>query len=158
MSTFNLRKWALDSLCTGAISGVATTLGVAACGRMEDRRALAPLNAVSHIAWGDEAARRTGWSWKYTFTGILLNLVAVTGWAAVYHLLFDRAIKKREIAVAVLGGPIVSAAAYITDYKIVPKRFTPGFEKRLSSKSMFCVYATLAAALAAGAICSVSKK
>ena len=152
MTSFNWRQWAWDSLRTGAISSAATTLAVAACGRLEDKKALAPLNAISHIAWGEKAARRTRWSWKYTFTGILLNCAAVAGWAALYHLVFDRLLARRKLPVALLGGSALSAAAYVTDYKIVPARFTPGFEKRLSSRSMFCVYATLAAALAAGAL------
>jgi len=53
---------------------------------------------------------------------------------------------------AIAGGAIVSALAYVTDYHLVPKRLTPGFEKRLSNKSLFGIFATLALSLAVGSM------
>ena len=47
----------------------------------------------------------------------------------------------------VLGGPAIAALAYLTDYYVVPKRLTPGFEERLSGRSMFGIYALLGATL-----------
>jgi hypothetical protein len=47
----------------------------------------------------------------------------------------------------VLGGAAIAGLAYITDYFVVPRRLTPGFEKRLSAPSMLGVYAVLAATL-----------
>ena len=38
------------------------------------------------------------------------------------------------------------------DYQVVPKRFTPGFEHRLSTGAMVGVYALLALGLGAGAL------
>ena len=37
--------------------------------------------------------------------------------------------------------------AYFTDYHVVPDRLTPGFEKRLSPKSLRVVYSALALSL-----------
>lgn len=54
---------------------------------------------------------------------------------------------------ALLGGAAVAAVAYVTDYYFVPKRLTPGFEKRLSGPAMFAVYATLALSLPIAALC-----
>jgi len=55
-----------------------------------------------------------------------------------------------DIVGSLLSGAAVSAMAYVADYYLVPKRFTPGFEKRLSNRSLFAIYSTLALSLAAG--------
>jgi hypothetical protein len=41
----------------------------------------------------------------------------------------------------------VAAAAYVTDYHVVPKRLTPGWELRISPRSLLATYAVLALAL-----------
>src|SRR5688500_515379 len=43
----------------------------------------------------------------------------------------------------------VSILAYVTDYYLVPRRFTPGFELSLSRRSCPWVYGALAAGLVA---------
>ncbi len=148
-----LQQLLQDGKRTGAVAGAATTLAVAACGELEDRNAIAPLNAVSHIAWGDNAALQDKPSWKYTATGLALNAAAVIGWATVYEWLFGRAAEKGNVAAAVAGGAAMSAVAYVTDYHVVPERFTPGFEKRLSNASLLAVYGALALGLACGSLC-----
>ena len=54
----------------------------------------------------------------------------------------------RSLVKPILGAAAVSAAAYINDYYLIPERFTPGFEKRLSGKSLATIFATLAVGLA----------
>jgi hypothetical protein len=135
-----------DVAVTGAIASAATTLAVAALGQVEEGEPLAPVNAVSHIAWGDEAAQQTGVSTKYTLAGLALNTAAVTSWAVIYHALFGR--RPKTPLSAAMGAAATSALAYVTDYHVVPKRFTPGFEKRLSNKSLAVTYGVLAAGLA----------
>lgn len=136
-------------LQTGITASAATTVAAAVCGALEQESPLAPINAVSHIPWGDEAARHDELSWRYTATGVALNTAAVTSWAAIYewgcgHLADD------DVQGALAGGAMVSALAYLTDYHVVPERLTPGFEKRLSNRSLLGIYATLALSLAAG--------
>ena len=41
----------------------------------------------------------------------------------------------------------VSATAYVTDYCVVPKRLTPGFELRLPRRALAPIYAALALGL-----------
>jgi hypothetical protein len=136
-----------DTLITGGIAAAATTATVALCGRAVEGNAIAPLNAISHIAWGDQAARQDDASWKYTATGLALNTAAVGSWAALYEALFGH---RRSLTHRLAGGAAVSAFAYFIDYFVVPKRLTPGFEMRLSNKSLFAIYATLAASLGLG--------
>lgn len=141
-----------DSLFSGAAAGIATTLTAAACGELEEGECLAPLNAVSHIIWGDEAATHDEASWKYTATGLVLNTGAVISWAALYELLFGAAADEGDVLRALLGGAAISAIAYVVDYHVVPRRFTPGFEKRLSNQSMLGIYGALAVSLAVGSL------
>lgn len=148
----NSRQLIQDSLRTGVIASVGTTLAVAACGRRELGDRYAPINAVSHIAWKDKAARQNGPSWKYTFSGVVLNTGAMLSWAVMYEFLFGRASGRNHVAKALVGGPIVSSLAYLTDYHVVPARLTPGFEKRLSNRSLLGVYTVLAVALAVGGL------
>lgn len=150
-----MRSWTQfveDSLVTGALAAAATTVAAAACGRAENKNALAPINAISHIAWGDRAANQEGASWKYTATGLGLNAAAVGSWAVLYEAFFGRAANRGEVGTSLLGGALVSAFAYFVDYYVVPKRLTPGFELRLSGKSLFAIYTTLAASLGLGGL------
>ena len=41
----------------------------------------------------------------------------------------------------------MAALACFVDYKMTPERLQPGFEKRLSTPSLFMVYASFGAAL-----------
>ncbi|WP_428305744.1 hypothetical protein [Lacipirellula sp.] len=135
------------TLQTAVPATAATTAAVAACGALENDSSAAPINAVSHIAWGDEAAEHDELSAKYTLTGAALNAVAITSWAAVYELGFGRAARRGNVSRALLGGVATAAAAYVVDYYVVPRRLTPGFEKRLTPPSMVAAYAALAASL-----------
>jgi hypothetical protein len=126
---------------------VATTAAVSLCGQLEDGNSVAPLNAISHILWGDSAARQEHASAQHTLAGIALNTMATAGWGAVYEILFGGTARRGNLAGAMLGGAAVAGLAYVTDYYVVPERLTPGFEKRLSPRSMLAVYATLALTL-----------
>lgn len=141
----------LNVLGTGALAAIGTTATVAALGRRETGSSAAAINATSHIVWGDEAAEQDAVSTQYTLTGAVINVMAVVGWAAVQEASLGRWVRKGAVPRALASGAAVSALAYVTDYYVVPKRFTPGFEKRISKESLAAVYAVLALCLAAGA-------
>ena len=82
--------------------------------------------------------------------GLILNGAAVTGWAILQELMFGRRQNRTTIGKAMAEGAIVSGLAYVTDYYLVPPRFTPGFEKRLSNPSLAGIYSVLAASLGVG--------
>jgi hypothetical protein len=44
-----------DTVYVGAVSSAASALMAGACGKAENNDAVAPINAISHIAWGDDA-------------------------------------------------------------------------------------------------------
>ena len=141
--------FALDTAATGGAATALTTATILCLGAERDASMWAPLNAVSHIAFGDHAAQHTELSAKYTATGTALNTAAVFSWAAV-HVGVMKLLPQQNLAAAAGAGAAVAALAYVTDYYVVPRRLTPGFEKRLGGRSLFWIYAALAAGLAAG--------
>ncbi|HET6675497.1 MAG TPA: hypothetical protein VFG71_09170 [Nitrospiraceae bacterium] len=133
------------ALRSGTGAGLYMSAAIGLIGKMAIGKAVAPLNAISHILWGHKAARANNWSMKYTGSGLILNQLACLFWAGCYEALIDE--KRRpgfSKAVA------VSAVAYVTDYHVVPPRFTPGFEFVFPRRMFPYLYAALAISLVAG--------
>lgn len=145
------------ALTSGTVSGIATAIVAALAGKREDGSYAAPLNATSHVLWGDKAAHQDDASFKYTLTGFLLNHASAIFWALFYEKWFGRRATargagtsgSRSLAKPILGAAAVTAGAYVTDYYLIPERLTPGFEKRLSGKSLATIFGILAVGLAA---------
>ena len=131
-----------------ACAGVATTTAVATCGALELGCPAAPVNAISHVIWGDDALRRDSMSARYTALGAAVNAAAVGSWSALHHFIFRPDRRPPGLAPALARGAATAALAYVVDYHVVPKRLTPGFEERLSNRSLFAIYASLAVSLA----------
>jgi hypothetical protein len=143
--------WIKDTMTTGAVVATTTTAVAALLGRLESGSAAAPINAVSHILVGDDEDTGEQVDVKHTLAGAGLNAMAVTGWAAVHELFMPRT-GRPTVQRALVSGTATAALAYITDYHVMPKRLTPGFEKRLSGAALFSVFATLAVFLAAASL------
>lgn len=141
------RQELMDALVSGTIAGVATALTATVLGAKERSSPAQPLNATSHIVFGDEAARRKRPSLKYTGTGFLLNHAATILWAAVYEELFGKSADSHHIGKALAGGAAVAGLAYLTDYFLIPERFTPGYEKPLSGGALATIFGALALSL-----------
>src|SRR5687768_3261239 len=73
------------SLVSGTVAGLATAVTAALAGRKDAASYAAPLNATSHVVWGDTAALQDRASLKYTLTGFLLNHAATIFWASIYE-------------------------------------------------------------------------
>lgn len=141
------------ALISGTVAGIAGAAAAALAGKRETGSYAAPLNATSHILWGEVAARQDKPSLKYTLTGFLLNHGAAVFWATIYETFFGsrsaRSAKLNPSLRPLLGSAVVTAGAYVTDYYLVPRRFTPGFEKRVSGRSLAVIYGALALGMAA---------
>ena len=132
-------------LFMAGLASLATSAAVSILARHETGHTAAGLNATSHILWGDRASKVNDFDAKHTVAGALLNSGAMLSWALV-HSLLPRA---NSVPAILTKGALVSALAYVTDYHVVPKRLTPGFEKRLTTPSLAAVYGVLAASIAA---------
>ena len=146
-----MSTWIKDTLATGAVASTATTGALGIFGKVENGKVFGPINAVSHIIWGKKATRTDKFDARHTLLGSVLNTVAITGWAGMHELFMPRD-RKPSVQRALISGAAVSTVAYITDFHVVPKRLTPGFEQRISKKGLLTVYAILAVALAAGSL------
>lgn len=137
-------------MLTGAVATAATTTAIAALGHLENGSAVAPLNAASHMLWGDEGTTEEIDA-RHTLVGSAITVAGISSWAGLHEMMLPR--HRPTLPRALITGVATAAAAYVVDYHVVPKRFTPGFEKQLSRKALFGVYATLAFALAMGSLC-----
>jgi len=117
-------------------------------GERESGTPYAPTNAISHWLWGDRAARHNEPSTRYTAVGYVIHHASATLWAVLYEKWFGDKAERGEIVPAVAGGAAVAGLACFVDYQLTPQRLQPGFEQRLSSPSLFLVYASFGAALA----------
>jgi len=126
---------------SGLVAGTAAAITASIAARREGSPYPSALNATSHIAWGDEAARQDAWTAKYTGLGALLHFGSSVFWAALYELLPGPA-PVRALTTA--------ATAYAVDYHVVPSRLTPGWEKRMSDRGLGAVYVALALGLLLG--------
>lgn len=134
-------------LAASMTSSVLVAAAAAAAGRWDAGSAWRPINAISHMVWGPRAAKPDGFRARYSLAGLALNYGACWFWAW-----FQQAAKRRlrlpESPEAAAGmAAAVSAVAYITDYHVVPRRFTPGFELSLSPRHFPWLYGALALGL-----------
>lgn len=137
-------------LWTGGVAALMSAATAGACSRRENRRAAPPINAVSHVAWGGRPPYDAGPGAVNFVVGAALHAGASVFWAAIYEGVFGRW-SRRSKGNALAAGAAMSAVAYVTDYKLVSRRFRPGYEAHLSRRSLFAVYVALAAGLAVGA-------
>ncbi|HSN33231.1 MAG TPA: hypothetical protein VLU41_11150 [Ideonella sp.] len=134
---------------SGSAASVLSIATLAARGRRDDASAWAPLNAPSHWLFGRRALRQDGASWRYSASGLVTHHLASLFWAWFYERLLGR---RAGLAGRVAGAALVTGTAALVDLTVVPARLTPGFEHRLSARSLALVYAAFALGLAAGSI------
>ncbi|HET8700313.1 MAG TPA: hypothetical protein VFL97_01415 [Nitrococcus sp.] len=143
-----------DSIAPGTAAGLTTLATVAARGSKDTGSAVAPINASSHAIWGDKAASVEAITVRHTVPGVIFNVAGTSWWALVFEKLFGTAVDRRGFPAALLGGTATAALAYLVDYRIVPRRLTPGWEHRVSRSSLFMTLGAMAAGLTIGAMCS----
>ncbi len=136
----------------GTLASVLSTAVLAAAGARQAGSAVAPTNAVSHWLWGEESLHAQRPTLRHTVTGYVTHHLASIFWAALYSRLYGRRESAKELPQAIAGGLATSAVACFVDYRLTPKRLTPGFEHRLSATAMVAVYGALAAGFALGAV------
>lgn len=130
---------------SGTAAALASTAVLAATGQHEARSPFAPTNATSHWLWGDRAARKDRASARFTGLGFATHHAASVFWALVYESASGR---RREPVRAVATGLAVAALACFVDYQLTPRRFQPGYERRLSRAALTGVYAAFGIGLA----------
>ncbi|HYG13114.1 MAG TPA: hypothetical protein VD885_03095 [Methylophilaceae bacterium] len=136
------------ALISGAVASLTSTLVLSLRGKRENGTPYGANNAISHWVWGDEAAQHDEFSLKHTVVGYTIHHASSTFWATFYEKYFSRR-QEKQVGPALLGGSTVAAAACFVDYQLTPHRLQPGYEMRLSKRSLFLVYAAFGLGLAA---------
>ena len=163
MDRFKTRRGAMpdelaqSALISGSTASALSTIASAVCGKRDCDNFVAPTNATSHWIWGERAARSKGLSVRYTLVGYLIHHLASIFWA----VLFERwsALARNESAARnLLRALSVAALARLVDYTVTPKRLTPGFEKRLTKRSLAVIYTAFGIGLASGRTIQVYRK
>lgn len=145
------------AITAGSLAGLATTATLALLGARESGNPVAPINATSHVLWGDEAATAEHADVKHTLPGLLINVGAGIFWAFARELLADR-LPRRDRATAVATGFGIAGLAYVVDYHLISRRLTPGWELRLSRGSVALGFAALGMSLAMIGLARVAQK
>ena len=140
------------SLSTGTAASLLSMAALVLRGRAETGSAAAPFNAISHWLHGPRALRLDTADARHTALGALVHFASSVFWGAVYDHLVCRREPPPPPAGLVAGAAGVAALAAVTDFALVPERLTPGFEHRLSQRSLVLTYALFGAGLALGAL------
>lgn len=147
-----MQSWT-EALKRGLISGttasLASTFVLALLGHRRTGSVTAPTNATSHWFWGDGAAQVDGMDARHTLLGYLTHHASAVMWAVLYERY--RSAHSPQLR-TLRNAATMAAVAYFVDYRLTPKRLTPGFEHRLPKRDLTWVYGSFALGLAATSI------
>lgn len=140
------------ALISGSIASLGSALALAALGKKELNHSAAPMNGPSQWIWGRHASYINAFSLHYTVTGYLIHHAASIFWALWHQVLCKKKFCDDQKLRATATALAVTASAYAVDFHLIPKRLTPGFEHRISPRSLILVYGVFALGLAAPAL------
>jgi hypothetical protein len=149
MITKSWSEAARDAVISGGAAGVASTAALALRGRRENGSAYAPINAPSHVLYGDRALMKNAATWRYTGAGGAIQLGSAWFWGVLHERLHGH-VAERGLGAALAAAACTTALAAVVDLVVVPKRLTPGWERRLSPRSVALVYGAFGLGLALG--------
>lgn len=147
-----------EGAIAGSVASVASAAALVVAGRHENGHAAAPVNAISHWIWDRPALYKNRPSLRHTLVGYLVHHGASIFWGTLHARAWGCRPQAKEPGPAVAGAAAAAAVACFVDYRLTPRRLTPGFEHRLSLKSMTAVYVCFALGLALGSILAADRQ
>ena len=151
----NITTWGhvfRKSLISGSVASIASAISLSLLGKGELNKSAAPINGPSQWVWGKHAPYKNRFSLRYTLVGYLIHHAASIFWAMEYEKTRERLSTSKKTPSVLVPAALAAVSAYTVDFHLTPKRFTPGFENRLSKKSLYIAYGTFALGLAAPAL------
>lgn len=140
---------------TGSAASLLSAAVLAWRGHRETGRAAAPIDAVSHWVHGPKAYRRDELDLTHTALGYAVHHASSVFWGLLYAALLTR----RSGAARTIGAALaVTGLAAYTDLRAVPDRLSPGFQHRLSPRSVAAVYLAVACGLALAAATTPARR
>ena len=128
-----------NGLKTGLVLAAVTNAIIMLASDRELDAPWAAINAIAHVVDGDEVTQPDEFSPRESILGIAVNGTAMAAWGVLY----EGALAVTKTKSNPLTGACGAVISYIIDYKIVPKQFTPGIEKRLSQRAVLAAYLLL---------------
>jgi hypothetical protein len=133
---------------SGTLASILSAVVLVAFGAAEGKAPAGPLNGPSQWLWGRHAAHRRRPSIRYSLVGYAIHHVVSIGWGTVHEKHVAHLIEHRAWAPRLAEAAATATVACFADYQIAQGRVRPGFEKQLSRKALFLVYAAFALGLA----------
>ncbi|MEM8512536.1 hypothetical protein RCH14_001852 [Massilia sp. MP_M2] len=140
------------ALVSGAASSIVSTVAMALVAKKETGSPYAATNAVSHYVHGRKASFRDRFSLRYTVPGLLIHHASATVWALVFERVMGGVLDQKNPSAVLASAAATSAFAAFTDHKLAPRPLQPGYQKRLSNKSLGVVYTSIAVGMALGSM------
>ena len=137
-----------DGAQAGTIASLLSAGVLAEASRREAGSPFACVNATSHWIWGDQAARHQTPSLRHSVTGYLIHHAASCFWGILYERAVGDWTDRLPAAAKVAAGLTAAGVACLVDYRLVPHRLSPGFELRLSRRSIAAGYLAFGLGLA----------
>jgi hypothetical protein len=144
------RRALKDGMVAGTVAGLASLAALAVRGRMEGKSPWGPVNAPSHWVWGNRALRQDEPRARYTVTALLVHQLAAGFWGVLHEKFLGIRGKPKASGTLLRDAAATTTVAAVVDLVLVPHRLTPGFQDRLSPRSLVAVYSLFALGLALG--------
>lgn len=142
---------ARTALYSGAGAALASLAAIATLSKLEGHSAVRPINATSHVLWGDEDAPRERTDMVHTVPGALINVGSAFFWGTIFAFVSPPAAKQTATSMITRAfGTSLFATAL--DYGLVPRRLRPGWELALRARSVALALGAMGAGLAAGGL------
>ncbi len=140
----NIAKIIGNGLKTGLVMAASTTAVIMLASGREQGDPWAAINAIAHVVDGDEREQPQHYAPRESTLGIAVNGTAMCAWGVLY----EGALQVTGTRPRLWTAALAVAAAWVIDYKIVPRQYTPGIEKRLSPPAVGAAYAAMLVAFA----------
>lgn len=139
----------MERMRQGVRAGIvawAATLGVLVGFGRSRGAALEPLNSIAHPFFGTRALLMQGFDWSVTPAALLLHLVALVVWGAIFVLVAGRLRGLRLLAAAIAYALLL----WFVNRVVLPSVLSLGLAQLLSPWELGVFYLVLALALALG--------
>ena len=151
-SRATIKRVASDAIVSGSAASLTSAAALMACSRLHEGSAAGGLNGPSQWLWGEAEAYTREATLRHTASGYAIHHATSIFWAVIHEAVFGGSRRAKPAIQHCAEAAVSAGTAYVVDYYLTPRRFRPGFEKHVSPKGMFAVYAAFAAGLAIAAI------
>lgn len=140
-------------LTSGGWGGLLSAAALMWMSRANGDSAATGLNGPSHWFLGESAPHRQRFTVRHTLVGLLTHQASSFFWGGVFSGCRNcRNAERHGVPRIAAEAACMAALAALVDLAVVPRRLTPGFERRLPAHRLALVYTAFGAGLAWAAL------